>query len=49
MPRASNCKRRDVAGHQRGKCDPSRGITNQAPRLFARRSARASMILKTAF
>ena len=47
--RTSRSKRRDVAGRQRGRCNPSRGITNQAPRLFARRSARASMILKTAF
>jgi hypothetical protein len=35
--RESNRKRRDVAGHQRGKCDPSRGMTRQRIKVPAKR------------
>ena len=36
--RASRSKRRDVAGRQRGKCNPSRGVTDQARCQFRRQN-----------
>jgi hypothetical protein len=41
--RTSESKRRDVAGRQRGRCDPSRGTTNQGLDGFVVKTKRASI------